>query len=202
MNWRTTILCLLLTLVLLLLPLQGTRRTGGEENRFLDFISTSAETASVPEPIAPYEELLRQSAEKLGWDWRLLASVIYHESRFNNDVQSTKGATGLMQIHSTRYSEDTLRIPAVNLSIGTNYLKMLDQMFDAAGPVDGLQFTLAAFNMGDGKMRRLIAKADSTGLDATRWEEVSTLLPKGHHTVSYVDKVLETFDQYSSSLPR
>jgi membrane-bound lytic murein transglycosylase F len=38
--------------------------------------------------ISPYDEIIRHYSEKLGWDWRLLASMIYQESRFKNDVTS------------------------------------------------------------------------------------------------------------------
>lgn len=201
MNTRTAILATSLSLVLLLLPPQGLWHNVSEKH-FLGSIREVAPQTAVPASIASYENLLRQYAEGIDWDWRLLAAIVYHESRFNNDAQSSKGATGLMQIHSTRYSADTLLIPAVNLSIGTAYLKKLERMFDAAGPMDSLQFALAAFNLGDGKMRRLISRADSAGLDARRWEEVATMLPQGHHTVAYVDKVLNTFDEYSRKYPR
>ena len=78
-----------------------------------------------PESLREYEPLIREAADHIGWDWRLVASVIYHESRFDNNAQSSKGATGLMQIRSSRYSEDTLLNPVVNIAIGTAYLKKL-----------------------------------------------------------------------------
>jgi len=32
------------------------------------------------EKISPYDEQIRKGADKLNWDWRLLASVMYQES--------------------------------------------------------------------------------------------------------------------------
>lgn len=190
-----------LVLILLILPV-GSRHTLSEK-AFLSALPSPQRThVKIPEALSQYEPLLRQYAEKIGWDWRLLAAIVYHESRFNHAAQSGKGATGLMQINSTRYSEDTLLIPAVNLSIGTAYLQKLERMFDAATPADSLKFALAAYNLGDGKVRRMVSQASSAGLDPTRWEEVSRLLPEGHHTSSYVDNVMETFYQYSWQLPR
>ena len=81
-------------------------------------------------------------------------------------------------------------------------MQKLERMFDAATPADSLKFALAAYNLGDGKVRRMVSQASSAGLDSTRWEEVSRLLPEGHHTSSYVDNVMETFYQYSWQLPR
>ena len=120
-----------LVLILMILPV-GSRRTLSEKAFLSTLPSPDRSYVKIPEALSQYEPLLRQYAEKIGWDWRLLASIVYHESRFNHTAQSGKGATGLMQINSARYSEDTLLIPAVNLSIGTAYLQKLEQMFEAA----------------------------------------------------------------------
>lgn len=48
--------------------------------------------------ISPYDKIIRKNAQKLGWDWRLLASLIYQESRFDPYIKSWAGASGLMQI--------------------------------------------------------------------------------------------------------
>lgn len=202
MTRRSCIAAACLSAAVLLLPAREIRLLY-PENSFLAVIALQQPQSqrSVPAAIATYETILRQSAGNIGWDWRLLASVVYHESRFENEALSAKGATGLMQIHSTRYSQDTLLIPAVNLSIGTAYLRKLENMFPASSPRDSLKFALAAFNLGDGKVKRLIAEADSAGLDSGRWDQVALMLPQGHHTVSYVDKVLKTFDDYCRELP-
>ena len=75
-------------------------------------------------------------------------------------------------------------------------------MFDAASPVESLKFALAAYNLGDGRMRSLIRRAREAGADATRWESVSAFLPKGHRTITYVEKVLDTYDSYRRTYPR
>ena len=201
MKRRTLPYIIGLVLMLLILP-AGSRRTQPEKAFLSDLPSRELTYVKVPEALSQYEPLLRQYAEKMNWDWRLLAAIVYHESRFNHTAQSGKGATGLMQINSARYSEDTLLNPAVNIAIGTAYLQKLERMFHAATPSDSLKFALAAYNLGDGKVRRMVSQAGSAGLDSTRWEDVSRLLPKGHHTCSYVDKVMETFYQYSRQLPR
>ena len=47
--------------------------------------------------ISIYDEDIKSQSIQIDWDWRLLASLIYQESRFNHDVVSHKGAYGLMQ---------------------------------------------------------------------------------------------------------
>lgn len=152
-------------------------------------------------PISAYDAVIRKVARKEGWDWRLLAAIVYHESRFTNEATSGKGATGLMQINSRRYSEEALLDPETNLSIGARYLKKLQKMFPAASPVENLKFALAAFNLGDGRLRNLIREAGAAGADTTRWDNVSVFLPPGHHTLAYVEKVLDSYDNYRRQYP-
>ena len=152
--------------------------------------------------ISQYDNLLHAMADSIGWDWRLLAAVVYHESRFHNEATSGKGARGLMQIRSSRYSIEELSNPARNLYIGSRYLHRLEKMFPGANPTESIKFSLAAYNFGEGKVSRLINRADSLGLDASRWDNVATLLPQGHHTVSYVNNVLDTYAYYSRLYPR
>lgn len=149
--------------------------------------------------ISQYDNLLRASADSIGWDWRLLAAVAYHESRFHNDANSSKGAIGLMQILSDRYSEEMLLNPAVNISVGAHYLKRLENMFSntAADPHEATSFALAAYNMGEGKLIQLLEKAREEGKDDSHWDSVKNYLPEGHHTRSYVENVLNTYSYYS-----
>ena len=48
--------------------------------------------------LSPFDDMIKVAAKKIGWDWRLLASLIYQESRFKLDLESEKGAFGLMQL--------------------------------------------------------------------------------------------------------
>lgn len=154
--------------------------------------------------ISRYDNILRASADSIGWDWRLLAAVVYQESRFHNDANSSKGAKGLMQIRSKRYAEEVLLNPAANIAVGSRYLKKLENMFasTAADPTEAIKFALAAYNMGEGKMGQLIEKTQAEGLDASRWDNVKLQLHEGHHTRAYVENVLNTYAYYSKVYPR
>ncbi len=159
--------------------------------------------------ISPYDNLVKQNADAEGWDWRLLNAIIYHESRFINESGSDKGAVGLMQIRSDKYSVDTLLDPAVNISIGTKYLSYLSRMFAAHGAdsVECLKFALAAYNAGEGNILKCIRYAEQSGTDPTRWDSVVTVIPavpdfKGKQTIAYVREVLDTYNEYSEVYPR
>lgn len=159
--------------------------------------------------ISPYDALVKQNAREMGWDWRLLSAMIYHESKFINESCSARGAVGLMQICNDRYSVDTLLDPAVNISIGTRYLTYLSNMFAGHGAdsVECLKFALAAYNAGEGNILRCIRASEDKGVDATRWDNVVSVIPDvpgfhGKQTIAYVRDVLDTFNEYSEVYPR
>ena len=151
--------------------------------------------------ISPYDALIRRQAAESGWDWRLLSAVIYRESRFSIDANSARGAVGLMQIRSSRYSPDALSDPATNLEVGTRYLNHLRDLFSpiAADTTECLKFTLGAYNAGEGSITNAINRAKEQGLDASRWDNVAAVLAdKGNtHTAVYVEDVLDIFEGYS-----
>lgn len=189
---------LALTALLLLFPHREHWSHLPEKGFFQAFPATQFHNGN----LSAYDGLFRQYADSIGWDWRLIAAVVYHESRFHNSAHSGKGAIGLMQIHSPRYTEEELLNPARNLQVGTRYLSKLEGMFPAASPVEGVKFALAAFNLGDGRVRELVSTARADSVDVSRWDNVAAYLPKGHHTVSYVEKVLDTYAQYCTKYPR
>jgi len=159
--------------------------------------------------ISPYDDIVKRNAEAMGWDWRLLSAMIYHESKFVNESCSDKGAVGLMQIRSEQYSVDTLLDPATNVSIGTKYLTYLSGMFadHGADSVECLKFALAAYNCGEGNVLKCIRTAEELGLDPTRWDDVVSVIPEvpgfhGKQTIAYVREVLDTYEEYSEVYPR
>lgn len=154
--------------------------------------------------ISPYDALVQRQAAESGWDWRLLSALIYHESRFSIDASSSRGAVGLMQIRSSRYSPDALADPATNLEVGTRYLNHLRKLFApvAADTTECLKFTLAAYNAGEGTIMNGVRHAQEMGLDASRWEDVAAALTdmpgfRGRTTTLYVEDVLNTFEGYA-----
>ena len=159
--------------------------------------------------ISPYDDIVKKNADEMGWDWRLLSAMIYHESKFINESCSDKGAVGLMQINNDRYSVDTLLIPEVNISIGTKYLTYLSKMFaeHGADSVECLKFALAAFNCGEGNVLKCIRTAEELGVDPTRWDNIVSVIPEvpgfhGKQTIAYVREVLDTYEEYSEVYPR
>jgi membrane-bound lytic murein transglycosylase F len=103
--------------------------------------------------ISPFDEIIRQYSQKIKWDWRLLASLIYQESRFYSDTIASSGAFGLMQMMpntATKYDIDSLSTPESQISAGVDYIALLDNQFAEKGvdTVERVKFVLAAYNAG------------------------------------------------------
>jgi soluble lytic murein transglycosylase-like protein len=110
-------------------------------------------------PMAPMpaelQRLVNAASQRRGLDPRLVSALVHVESRYQVQARSPKGALGLMQIMpatGARYGVDSgrdLLDPAVNIDIGTRYLRDLHEMFN--GRID---LMLAAYNAGEGAVRR------------------------------------------------
>ncbi|MDQ3393265.1 MAG: transporter substrate-binding domain-containing protein [Bacteroidota bacterium] len=169
--------------------------------------------------ISPYDDLLKDGAEKVGWDWRLLASIVYQESKFQEDAESARGAMGLMQLMpgtAIQFGAKEFCNPKESVKAGTNYLVWLNKLWAKKIPneEERIKFILASYNAGQGHVldaRRLAAK---NGKDPQDWSQVEYYLlnksqPKfyndpvvksgycrGEEPVKYVKEVINRFEQY------
>ena len=116
--------------------------------------------------LSPYDEIIKNEAKKIGWDWRLLASLIYQESEFKPNVTSWVGARGLMQLMPdvmNKYGVDSSSSAQAQIDAGVKYLKALEKQLPdtITDSVERIKFTLAAYNTGMGHVfdaRRLAKK--------------------------------------------
>lgn len=159
--------------------------------------------------ISPYDDMIKKYAARIGWDWRLVAALIYHESRFSMGAESHKGAVGLMQVMPITYSMETLLDPETNIYLGTRHLRSLERQFSGVGAdtTENLKFVLAAYNGGAGRIQRYIEYAAEQKADATRWESVYAAARtmegfNGAGIDTYVSAILSTYYDYSRLYPR
>lgn len=183
-----------------------------------------AERGARTRSISPYDDLIKKHAASLGWDWRMLASVIYQESRFAIGSQSFRGAQGLMQVMPSTaryYKVDNLLDPQQNIIAGTKHLKRLQNMFRKEG-IEGeelVKFTLAAYNAGEGRIIDCRNLAASINADNTVWDEIVNIIPlmredsilendavklgkfQGHETIAYVDQIMSHYSAFCEICP-
>ncbi len=124
--------------------------------------------------ISKYDDIIKKNANRIGWDWRLIASIIFQESRFDPNAKSWVGAGGLMQIMPSTAKElgiTNRHDPAQSILGGTTYLQNLWEKFDSiTNEEDRKKFTLAAYNCGYGHVVDAQNLAKKKGLDNTKWD--------------------------------
>ena len=167
--------------------------------------------------VSPYDDLFRKYAAELDWDWRMLAAVVYQESRFSINSVSHRGAVGLMQIMpqtAGTYGVNDLVNPEKNLKAGTSHLKRLQKMLKKSG-LEGdelVKFTLAAYNAGEGRIADCRRFAESINADSGKWSEITAIIPQmredsilenkdvklgkfqGYETIAYVDNIMSLYE--------
>ena len=183
-----------------------------------------AEKGIIVSQVSPYDNIIKKYAKELGWDWRMLAAVIYQESKFSINSVSHRGARGLMQVMpktAQYYGIEDLNDPDQNLKAGTRHLLRLQNMYVKSGmsQSDLIKFTLAAYNAGEGRGADCRNFAASKGIDRNSWSEIVNLIPlmredsilneksvklgkiKGHETIAYVDNVMSLYESFCAIHP-
>lgn len=175
--------------------------------------------------LSPYDEEIKKASEIVGWDWRLLASLIYQESEFKPNVRSWVGAYGLMQMMPTtleKYGLDTTSNAQQQIIAGANYLVYLEKQLpeEITDSTERMKFVLASYNSGIGHVldgRRLAKKY---GKDSNIWTNnvdhfVLNLSDKfyyhdpvvyygytrGEETYNFVIEILQRFENYINLIP-
>ncbi|CAA9398089.1 MAG: GH23 [uncultured Rubrobacteraceae bacterium] len=100
-----------------------------------------------------YEDTIRQASRENGLEPTFVAGVIYAESRFRPDAESSQEAYGLMQmlpetaefVQQRSGIEGDFREPRTNIRLGTWYLSYLDGRYRGDE-----RLMLAAYNSGEG----------------------------------------------------
>lgn len=148
------------------------------------------------EKISPYDHLIKTESKRLDWDWKLLAAVIYEESKFIADAESWTGATGLMQLlpeTAERFGADSISDPAQNIHAGVEFLKSLQVYWKKHIPEknDQIPFILASYNVGLGHMLDAVRLTEKYGGNPKNWDDVSVYLTLKANEAYYQDIVVK-----------
>jgi membrane-bound lytic murein transglycosylase F len=146
--------------------------------------------------LSEYDQILKKYSDTLQWDWRLLASMVYQESRFYPDTVSWVGAFGLMQLMpatARRYGVSKNSPPEKNVEAGVNYLMWLDDVLSdqITDSSERLKFVLASYNVGLGHVLDARRLARKYGKDSNIWEgHVDEFILKKSNPEYYLDPVV------------
>lgn len=175
--------------------------------------------------ISPFDDYFKQYGKQFGLDWRLIASVAYHESSFNTEGKSWAGATGLMGLMpataaSLGVEGDNLLDPEMNIRAGAEYLKTLINTFSSIqNQEERIKMALAAYNGGIGHVYDARALAEKYQADKNVWNgNVEKYIQlkrleqyyedpvvkfgyfRGDETINYVRKVMDGWNTYKQKV--
>jgi membrane-bound lytic murein transglycosylase F len=170
--------------------------------------------------LSPFDAWFREYSRIPGWDWRLVASQAYQESRFNPRAKSWAGAVGVMQIMPRTARE--LRVnpsdPRQSIEGACRYLWKFDDHFKDEIPRESerIRFMLASYNVGLGHVEDARRLAKKFGDDPGEWDDVAYWLirkstrtvyndpvvkygfARGTEPVDYVERIMDRFEHYKA----
>lgn len=163
-----------------------------------------------------YLTAIRNSAYQHGFDWRLIAAMIYQESGFNPNAVSYYGASGLMQLMpntaaSLGLPRENIYDPGKNIAAGVKYLKRMYDLFeDVSDDTERIKLALASYNAGIGHVLDARKLAEDQALDKDVWDSIGSMLIlltkkeyysqvkygycNGKETNNYVNNVITYYD--------
>lgn len=179
---------------------------------------TESPYSSMKGKLSPYDDIIKKETERLNWDWRLIAALIYQESHFDQSLESPKGAVGLMQVLPSTAEMHGFKNPYhanTNVRAGITHLMYIEKQFVHLDSLNRIKFTLASYNVGLGHIYDAQRLATYLGLDSTQWDGnvAEALLMKRHakyynldicrngycrgtETYNYVNNILERYESY------
>ena len=146
--------------------------------------------------LSRYDDQIKAGAELIGWDWRLLAALIYQESHFDPRAESWAGATGLMQLMPAtlkQYRVHDVYNPDQNMNAGVRFLKYLDKLWSRTvkDSTERAKFVLASYNVGLSHVVDARNLARKYGKNPKLWEDhVEFYLLKKSNPKYYRDPVV------------
>ena len=177
--------------------------------------------------ISIYDDLFKKYAKTIDWDWRLIASQGYVESRFDTTVVSWVGARGIMQVmpstaRALGLNPEEIVKPEPNIRTAVEIIRILEKSFQnrISNDVERKKFVVAAYNSGAAHIYDAIAIAKKIGKNPAIWEnnvEDALLLKanpdfyndtsickygyfRGRQTCTYVKQVFEIFDKCKNNI--
>ncbi len=157
--------------------------------------------------------IFKTYAEKYDFDWLASMAQGYQESGLDQSKRSDKGAVGVMQVLPSTAADPAVGIPNINdvennIHAGIKYMHYLREQFFSdpkLAPEDRLAFSLAAYNMGPGRVAEVRERAKKMGLDPNLWfgnVEMAALARVGREPVQYVKNIQEYYVAYRLHMER
>ena len=189
------------------------------------FEKQNAATVELPCVISRFDNIMRKVGNEEGQDWRLMSAIAYSESRFIENLSSSRGAKGIMQIRPVvarhfNMPVESLDDTETNIRLAGMLLSELDDMLrlpSSTPYADRMSIILASYNAGIGHVLDARRLARSEGANPNAWSDVSRYLKLmsepayyeldvvksgkftgSGQTINYVEEVMCKYNYYCS----
>ena len=165
-------------------------------------------SATAPQEVKKFQgmaAIFRKYGARYDLDYLLMMAQGYQESMLDQNARSAAGAIGVMQIMpGTGRDMNTGDITQLepNIHAGVKYIRLLQDRYFQASPMDALNktlFSFAAYNAGPARVSQLRARAERQGLDPNVWlknVEIVAAEKIGAETVTYVSNIYKYYVAY------
>ena len=154
--------------------------------------------------------LFQEYGDRYAFDWLMVMSQAYQESRLDQSMRSHAGAIGVMQLLPSTAKDKNVNVGDItelenNIHAGNKYLRFIRDRYFESEPMDDLNKTLFAFasyNAGPARVSRLRTEAEQQGLDPNIWfDNVEAVAAQriGRETVDYVSNIYKYWIAYRLS---
>jgi membrane-bound lytic murein transglycosylase F len=145
-----------------------------------DYVDLKKYHERLRDRLPEYRPLIQMTARKNGFDWRLIAAVVYQESHLDPEATSFTGVEGIMQLTEDAAEDmgvEDRRDPEQSITGGVKYLRKLYESFDETKDPDRIYLALASYNVGLGHILDAQKIAGEKGLDPNSWSSIKQVLP-------------------------
>jgi len=174
-----------------------------------------------PDALSPYDELLQWVGRSHGIDWRLVASLMYEESRFDPEAVGPGGSAGLFQFMPFVWRDlgvEDPHHPGDAAEAGGWYLRWLMDKFADLDLPDQVAMAVASYNVGPRHVFDARRLARHMNLDPDRRSgnvetamlilddpEVARQYPAGvcrcRRAVGYTRRIFRRYRAYTEQFP-
>jgi len=171
--------------------------------------------------ISRFDDLIKEVSQEYNLDWRLIASLIYQESGFQEKARSWVGAFGLMQLMpntAQMYGVDSASSLKDQVRAGVRFIKWLDTQFpEEIEKEERIKFILASYNVGIAHVFDAQRLAEKNNKNPYIWTDnvdyylLNKSKPKfyrdavvkygycrGEEPYNFVNEILERFEHYKN----
>ena len=159
-----------------------------------------------------YESLFKKASEDNKLDWKLLASISYQESKWNNNAVSPTGVRGVMML--TQNTAKMLNVnrlkPNESIEGAARYFSSLLEKYSTYNKITRTNLALASYNAGPNHINDILLLAKKNGDNIENWNVLKSYLYKlnqkkyykkmkygyarGWEAVQYIENVKQYYD--------